>query len=148
MQLKLTLITILILQTTATSYSYSSCSSSTYLNTANLQCTACGANQIANTYQTVASACQCSIGYTASANGVCAAITPTCSYSSNSYTLLYSLNGDSGANTCSSCAQTAYTNRYFPCNLAMGQAATLVAKTKFTVVLRAAFATHHLYPLT
>jgi hypothetical protein len=149
MKLKLTLITILVLQTAATSYSYSSCSSSTYLNTANLQCIACPANQIANTYQTVASACQCSIGYAASANGACTPINPSCSYSSNNYTLLYSLNGNVGDSTCSSCALTAYTNRYSACNSAMAQAAYLAAKTKLTVVPKAVPAAHHyhLFPL-
>lgn len=143
MKLKLTLITILILQTAATSYSYSSCSSSTYINTANLQCTACPSNQIANTYQTVASACQCSIGYAASANGACTAITPSCSYSSNSFTAMYGLNGDVGTNTCASCALTAYTNRYPPLNSATALAVPPAAKTKLTVVHKVALAAHH-----
>ena len=101
----------LLIIVSSTSYSYSPCATTAYLNTANLQCVSCKANQVANSYQTVASVCQCSRGYSASGNGGCSAISPTCSYSTNSYSLVYSLNGDSGTNACASCASNAYLNR-------------------------------------
>lgn len=112
MKLKYVPIAALIVIASAASYSYSPCATNTFLNAANLQCVPCTSNQVANTYQTVPSVCQCSLGYTASGNGACTAISTACSYTA-SYSLLYSLNGDySGAGTCLPCASTAYANRY------------------------------------
>ena len=85
-----------------------------------MKCITCPANQIANTYQSVSTACQCSIGYSPSGNGGCSAITGSCGLSANTYYPLYDLNGNTkSVSSCGVCASTAFTNRYAKNNLAL-----------------------------
>lgn len=98
-------------------YSYSACNSTSYLNTANLQCTQCSNNQTANTYQTIPIICQCAIGYVVGDNNICSQINGnTCGTNSTFYEL-YTITGDvsssvTNATACSSCASNAYANQY------------------------------------
>jgi hypothetical protein len=113
--------------TLSASYTYSQCNSSYYLNTANLACVTCPNNQIANTYQVVPTACQCSVGYIPSTNGACSvANTSSCS-TSNSYYPVYNRDGSSNsAANCLACAGNAYVNKYKPVYLEMGPDVLLV----------------------
>lgn len=104
---------LLVLSLTA-AYNYSSCNSSYYFNPANLACVSCQNNQIANSYQTVPTACQCSPGYLPATNGTActAAFTTNCT-TNNSYYPIYNINGSSSnsAANCLACAANAYTNK-------------------------------------
>lgn len=117
MQLKTALLLITIALSAigikAASYNYSQCTAKAYLNTANLKCVNCPANQIANTYQSIATACQCAIGFSPSGNGACSSLTSaTCGSTTNTYYPVYSLSGSfSSVSSCASCAGNAYTNR-------------------------------------
>jgi hypothetical protein len=96
------------------SYLYSACGSNGYLNTANIQCKSCPTNQIANTYEAIATVCQCAVGYTPSGNGACTSISSNiCGSSNNNFYPIYLLNGDNSGNggTCTTCAANAYPNR-------------------------------------
>jgi hypothetical protein len=98
-------------------YSYSACNSTSYLNTANLQCNQCSNNQIANTYQIIPINCQCAIGYVVANNNTCSQINSNTCGTNTTYYPLYTITGDvsstvSTAAACSSCANTAYTNQY------------------------------------
>jgi hypothetical protein len=106
------LITLLFANSLSAYYTYSNCNSSYYLNTANLACVSCPNSQIANTYQTVPTACQCSSGHMPSINGACtAANTSTCSIT-NSYYPIYNRDGSSNsAANCVACSSNAYTNK-------------------------------------
>lgn len=98
----------------ATAYSYSECNSSSYLNTADLQCDVCGANQIANRYQTVPVNCQCENGYRVGTNGTCsAAFTASCA-TNNSYYSIFAEDGSAttGTSNCTVCDGSAYANMY------------------------------------
>lgn len=103
----------LIFYANTASYSYSSCNSTSYLNTANLQCIQCPTNQIANTYQIIAEACQCSSGFVPNGNGLCTSIMSTKCGDTNNYYPIYSINGaySSGISSCTSCASNARTNK-------------------------------------
>lgn len=115
------ILALLLDQTTAASYNYTSCAGTAYLSTANLKCTNCPANQIANTYQSLPIACQCKVGFAASGNGGCSALSAACGVTSNTYFPLYSLSGSvNSVSSCGSCAANAYTNRYLDRYSAMG----------------------------
>lgn len=109
------LIVTVIAMVTANKYAYSACDSSSSLNSANLACSTCPANTIANNYQTIATSCQCAAGFLPSTNGVCSsASASTCGPSTFSFYPIYSLDGDtaSGTVTCTPCAGNAFTNMY------------------------------------
>jgi len=143
--LKIIIESTIFLQTIASFYNYSTCSSSAYLSSSNMNCITCPANQIANTYQSVSTACQCSIGYSPSGNGGCSAITGSCGLSANTYYPLYDLNGNTkSVSSCGVCASTAFTNRYAKNNLAMEQVANLVDEEWFTVLKDALAIPHFL----
>ena len=113
----------------SSAYTYSACSTSTYLNVANLQCSSCLANQIANTYQIISTSCQCSPGYLqATNNAACTAVfSSTCS-TANSYYPIYTTTGttNTGTSNCQACSATAYSNRYHRQYLATKQGVFLV----------------------
>jgi hypothetical protein len=104
---------LLIGRVAAASYTYTPCSSSAFLSAANLKCTNCPANQIANTYESVPIACQCKVGFAPSGSGGCSALGATCGISlNNTYYPLYALSGSANSvSSCGSCATNAYTNR-------------------------------------
>jgi len=106
------LVTFFIATCLSASYTYASCNSSYYLNTANLACVTCPNNQIANTYQIVPIACQCSSGYMPSTNGACtAANSSTCSIT-NSYYPIYNRDGSSNSvANCLKCSNNSYANK-------------------------------------
>lgn len=106
------LLAALLLHARAASFAYSACSAAAYLSAANLQCSNCPANQIANTYQSVPTACQCALGFAPSGSGGCAAMGATCGAGSTTFYPLYSLGGStSSVGACGSCAGNAFTNR-------------------------------------
>jgi hypothetical protein len=97
-------------------YSYSTCNSTSYLNTANLQCTQCSTNQIANSYQVIPVNCQCAVGYVVGNNNVCNLINSNNCITTTTYYPLYTVTGDvnSGVSSaaCSPCDSSAYANSY------------------------------------
>jgi hypothetical protein len=121
---------LLVLATPAT-YAYSSCNSTSFLNTANLQCYSCLSNQVANSYQVVATSCQCSPGYqVATNNAACTAVfSSTCSIS-NSYYPIHTLNGitNTGTSNCIACSSNAYANKYMMRDIEIVQGAFLVGQ--------------------
>lgn len=109
------LVCCLLVLATPAAYTYSPCNSSSFLNTANLQCYSCLSNQVANSYQVIATSCQCSPGYlVATNNAACTAVfSSTCSIS-NSYYPIYTINGNTntGTSNCLACSSDAYANTY------------------------------------
>ena len=143
--LKIIIASAFFLRTPAAFYNYSTCSSNAYLSSSNMKCITCPANQIANTYQSVSTACQCSVGYSPSGNGGCSAITGSCGLSANTYYPLYDLNGNTNSvSSCGTCASTAYTNRYERNNSAMELVVNLVDEEWFTVLKDALAIPHFL----
>ena len=98
-------------------YSYTACLITQYLNTANLLCTSCPANQNSNSYQGVATACQCQAGYRQptdpNVNACTAAFTTACTSPTTNYYPVLSTDGSStvGTANCVACASTSFPNR-------------------------------------
>lgn len=112
MRQRTTLLALFFALAASASFSYSACPATAALNPASLKCAACPANQIANTYQAIPTACQCALGYAPSGNGACAAMGASCSATANTFYPLYSLSGAvTAVSSCGSCAANAYTNR-------------------------------------
>lgn len=109
------LVLFLLALASSSTYSYSSCSSSSYLNTANFQCSSCLGNQIANSYQIIPIACQCSPGYLQTTNNAaCTAVFSSACSLTNSYYPIYATSGttSTGTSNCQACSSTAYSNTY------------------------------------
>lgn len=125
------LIFLLLSLVNASAYSYSPCSSTSYLNSANLQCSSCLTNQIPNLYQVIATSCQCNAGYLQTKNNAActAAFSSTCA-TSNSYYPIYTASGttNSGTSNCQACSSAAYTNRYKTFNPVTKQGAFLAGQ--------------------
>jgi len=97
-------------------YSYSACNSTSYLNTANLQCTQCSTTQIANSFQIIPINCQCAVGYVVGNSNACTQINTNLCTTTTTYYPLYTITGDVNAAVssagCSTCASNAYANQY------------------------------------
>ena len=111
----ITLILLIISHISAKKYTYSACDPSSALNSANLACSPCPTNSIANNYQAVATSCQCAAGFLRSGSGACSlGSVSTCGSASNNFYPFYLISGDmnSAATTCTPCGLTAFTNMY------------------------------------
>lgn len=111
----ISLILLIICNTSAKKYTYSPCSPSSSLNSANLACSPCPTNSIANNYQTIATSCQCAAGFLPSGSGACSSgSASTCGSTSNNFYPFYLISGDmnSGSTTCTPCNPSAFTNMY------------------------------------
>ena len=110
-------LSLLLAPVSSAAYAYSSCNSSSSRNPANLACTACPSNQIANLYQAIPISCQCSAGHALSSNpnsNACTAAFSSACSTSNSYYPVYTLAGTaaSGTANCLACGSSAYSNGY------------------------------------
>ena len=117
LHLFLTLLVLLFPAAHSAAYTYSSCNSTAVLNPANLACTGCPSNQVPNLYQSIATSCQCSPGYSLPTNPNAAACSPaftTACATPNSYYPVYGLGGSAASPAnCLACSSVAFANRYF-----------------------------------
>jgi len=118
-------------------YSYSACNSTSYLNTANFQCTQCSTKQIANSYQVIPISCQCAIGYVVGNSNTCTQINTNLCTTTTTYYPLYTITGDVNATVssaaCSTCASNAYANQYYSFEIEMLLDVFLAKQVWFTV---------------
>lgn len=116
---QLLLISTLYILTLSAAYNYSACNSTYYFNPANLACLSCQNNQVANSYQTIPIACQCSSGYLPLVNGTgCTSASTLSCQINNSYFPIYNRDGSINTTTaanCVACADKSYVNKYCGC---------------------------------